>query len=225
MSGKDDFDDGWRPYVQDPDDPSIQVDKQTLRNDLSTPEQCVLFVKTVQKVHRRRPGRAIYDLSIYGLTGWDTLQKLRDIVANNRESEWLKAAEKEYENLEYHLKEALKNFDKDTAPVVDALDAMIEWFMEFFVHRRQERWQMERLPDGEDPMEFWRRYFTVLKNMAIGFGKNPAHFDGFETSCNPFCIGIKNLFLVNTLSTCSRRHVQDGKVGRRTINDNRVACP
>ena len=205
MSGRDDFDDGWRPYVQDPDDPSIQVDKYTLKDASSTPEQCVLFVKTVQKVHRRRAGREIFGLSIYGLTGIDTWRKLKDIVTNNRESEWLKAAEKEYDNLEYQSKEALKEFDKDTDPVMHALDAMIEWFMELFVHRRQERWQMERLPDGEDPMEFWRRYFTVLKNMAIGFGKNPAHFDGFETRCNPFCIGIKNLFLVNTLSTCSRQ--------------------
>ena len=94
----------------------------------------------------------------------------------------MKAAEKEYNNLEYDLKEALKNLDRDTAPVVDALDAMIDWFVELFVHRREERWHMERLPNGDDAMEFWRDYFAVLKNMAIGFGKDPAHFDGFEPS-------------------------------------------
>ena len=190
MSGKDEFDDGWRPYVQDPDDPSIQVDKQTLKDASSTPEQCVQLVNILQKKHGRRAGREISSMSIYTFTGWDTWQKLRNILANNGDSEWLKTAEKEYENLEYHLKEALKNFDKDTAPVVDALDAMIEWFMEFFVHRRQERWQMERDQYGEDAMEFWREYFVVLKNMAIGFGKNPAHFEGFETRCNPFCIRV-----------------------------------
>ena len=181
--------------MQDPDDPSIQVDKYTLKDASSTPELCVQLVNILQKKHGRRAGREIFDVSIYGLTGWDTWQKLREMLANNRESEWLKAAEKEYNNLEYDLKEALKNLDKDTAPVVDALDAMIDWFVELFVHRREERWHMERLPNGDDAMEFWRDYFAVLKNMAIGFGKDPAHFDGFETSCNPFCIGVKNLFL------------------------------
>ena len=199
-----DADEGWRPYVQDPDDPSIQVDLETLRDASSTPEQCVQLVNTLQKKYGRRAGLEIFDASIFGFLNWDTLQRLNDIVANNGESEWLKSAKHEYEQLEYNLEVDLKRFHTDKAPVVDALDALIEWFMEFFVHRRQERWQMEWL-NGEDPMEFWRRYFNILKNMAIGFGKNPAHFDGFETRCNPFCIGIKNLFLVNTLSTCSRR--------------------
>ena len=129
-------------------------------------------------------------MSIYGFTGWDTWQKLESIVRDNAESEWLKSAKQEYDHLEYHLKEALNNFESDKAPVLDALDAIIEWFMEFFSHRRQERWQMERLPDGEDPMEFWRRYFTILKYTAIGFGKDPKTYEGFNTGCNPFCIGV-----------------------------------
>ena len=190
MSGEDEFDDGWRPYVQDPDDPSIQVDKQTLKDASSTPEQCVQFVNIVQKVHGRRAGREILSLSIWNFIGIHTWQKLREMLANNRESEWLKTAEKEYENLEYNLKEALKHLDKDTAPVVDALDAMIEWFVELFAHRRQERWQIGQNLWGEDAMEFWRDYFIVLKNLAIGFGKDPAHFDGFQTSCNPFCVRV-----------------------------------
>ena len=211
MSVKDDFDDDWRPYVQDPDDPSIQVDKRTLLDASSTPEQCVQLVKMLQKKYGRRAGREIFDASIYGLTGWDTWQKLESIVRDNAESEWLtqpacscsqcaatglakrtdrKSAVLDYQNAEYKLKEALKNFDKDKAPVLDALDAMIDWFVEFFVHRRRERWQMERLTDGKDPMEFWRRYFTILKNTAIGFGKDPKTYEGFNTGCNPFCIGV-----------------------------------
>jgi hypothetical protein len=195
-AGNDDYDDVWRPYVEDRDDPSIQVDKETLKDASSTPKQCVQFVNILQKNHGRRAGREIFSFSIQNFVGYQTSDKLSTMLANNRESEWLKAAETEYNELEYHLKEALKNLDNDnTAPVVEALDAMIEWFMELFIHRRQERWQIGQNQWGKDAMEFWRDYFNVLKNLAIGFGKDPAHFDGFETSSNPFCIQVSYLGL------------------------------
>ena len=191
MCDEDEFDGGWRSYVEDPDDPSIRVDKLTLREPSSTPEQCVQFVNILQKKHGPRAGKEILSLSIQVYVGYQTERRLSTMLKNNRESEWLSAAEKEYREHEYRLKEALKNLDNDnTAPVVEALDGMIEWFMELFIHRRQERWQMEQDPYHEDPMVFWRDYFNVLKNVAIGFGKDPAHFDGFETSCNPFCIRV-----------------------------------
>ena len=136
------------------------MDKLTLKDTSSTPKQCVQFVNVVQKNHRDSAGREIFNMSIYGFTGLDTWRKLESIVRNNGESEWLKSAKREYEDVEYYLKEALKNFKQDNAPVLDALDAMIEWFMEFFTHRRSERWQME-----DEVLEFWREYFDILKNI------------------------------------------------------------
>ena len=69
MSQDDDDDDLGR-YLKDPDDPSIRVDTETLKDWNSTPEQCVQFVNLVQKT-RRRPGRYLKELrlrgKIYGL--------------------------------------------------------------------------------------------------------------------------------------------------------------
>ena len=50
MSVKDDFDDDCDEDEEEGDDPSIQVDKRTLLDASSTPEQCVQLVKILSSV-------------------------------------------------------------------------------------------------------------------------------------------------------------------------------
>ena len=196
MSQDDDDDDHGR-YLKDPADPSIRVDEATLIDWNSTPEQCVQFVDLVQKT-RQRPGRYIKDMSIRNFVGLRTLQRIAKLAQRNRESQWLNGdgrgqstAEREYTELEYYLKTALVEFDGDKAPVLERLGNMLEWFMEFFAHRRMENWQSEQIEYAgamEDEIDFWRRYFDVLKNLALGFGFSLAYFEGFRTESNPFLI-------------------------------------
>ena len=114
-------DDDWSEYVQDPDDPSIRVHKQTLKDSRSTPEQCVQFVNLVQKT-RQRPGRYIKDKSIGFFVGLRTCQRIQKLAQRNRASEWLNGdgrgrntAEREYDELEFCLKTDLAQFDGDKA--------------------------------------------------------------------------------------------------------------
>jgi len=189
MSQDDDDDD---QYLKDPDDPRIRVNTDTLIARNSTPEQCVQFVNLVQKT-RQRPGRYIKDMSIRHFVGLRTSQRIQTLTQLNKASEWLNGdgrgrntAQHEYDELEYHLKTALVEFDGDKAPVLERLGKMVEWFMEFFAHRRMEKWH-----SVEDEIDFWRYYFNVLKNLALGFGFSPAYFEGFRTESNPFLINSK----------------------------------
>ena len=123
------------------------MDTETLKDWNSTPEQRVQFVDLVQKT-RQRPGRYIKDMSIRCYVGMRTWQRIEKLAQRNRESQWLNGdgrgrntAEREYSELEYHLKTALVEFDGDKAPVLERLGNMLEWFMEFFAHRRMENWQ------------------------------------------------------------------------------------
>ena len=86
---------------------------------------------------------------------------------------------------EYRMSSALKAFENDKAPVLERLDEMIEWFMHFFAHKKVEKWQL-----SEEEEMFWVGYFTMVKYLAIGFGKDQAYFEDFSTDCNPYLIDL-----------------------------------
>ena len=154
-----------------------------------TPEQCVEYVDTMQKT-QPHPGHYIWISLLYDKSGFDTLNKFGRLKHRELKSEWLQRSFFDYEQRERQLEKALRNFNQDKAPVLEQLGEMIEWFMEFFTHKRVEKWQM----DGTE-VRFWNNYFTTVKNLAIGFGQNPAYFEGFSTDCNPFLIDLRALKL------------------------------
>ena len=200
----DDENDYWNDYVRDRDDPTKKTDALLIKKAVGpgseysqtgrelTPGECVQFVDILQKI-RTRPGIAIWHGSIDCMTGRQTLAKLDIIAQNNAKSEselepelqWLATAKKEYDVREVRMLRALKAFEKDKAPVLDELNEMIEWFVQFFAHKSVENWEM-----AQEEKNFWVHYFTMVKYLAFGFGKNPADFEGFRTDCNPYLVDL-----------------------------------
>jgi hypothetical protein len=188
---RNDNDDPYDKYLKDRQDPSIRVERLTLKNQNSTVEQCIQFVNLVQKIHRSTPGIYITSMSIDVYCGYKTIKRIEKLAQLNKDSEWLngneygrKTAACQYDINECKLKTALKNFQTNKEPVRDELINILQWFMDFFDHRHEEKWQDEPVQVAyvmEDEITYWRRYFHVLKNLALGFEISPAYFEFFCT--------------------------------------------
>lgn len=181
-------DDPFDEYLKDPENPSIRVQRLTLRNQDSTREQCIQFVNLAQKNYRSRAGFHIYAVSIKLFCGKRSCERIDELAKLNTDSEWLngnkdcaKTARNLYDINEYKLKTALEEFDGNTEPVRGQLLNMLEWFMDFFDESK--KWKSEPVEGVfgmEDQIRYWHRYFHVLKNLAFGFGFSELYFKYFE---------------------------------------------